>query len=233
MKQFVSENLDFLKDFAAENKFKSFKYTAFFIILFTTGLLISPGIIDLFESQMPFDMPFSQTSPESMFLLSVLLAFDFSLLIISGFVFHNILKSNRKKLSLNDRNSQILLHIISAGLFWAGVFFAYFVLIPFILYLLLGFNNKLVSHSMDITKYISFCLMACFLTGIAFNVPVIRFVSTKTNYLDKKYLQANKINIITLTVLSLFLFTSIEAFKVIFIIGTVLLLVRLAELFSR
>ena len=129
MKQFVSENLNFLKDFAAENKFKSFKYSASFIILFTLGLLISPSIIELFESRMPFDKLFSQTAPESMFFLSVLLAFDFALLIISGFVFHNILISNRRKLSLNDRNSQILLHLISVGLFGAGLFFAYFVLV--------------------------------------------------------------------------------------------------------
>ncbi len=233
MKQFVSGNIDFLKEFAAENKFKSFKFAAFSLILFTLGLLLSPVTIELLEAKMPFDIAFIQTSPEDMFFVSVLTAFDFALLIMSGTIIHNIIKSNRKKLSLNDRNSRILLHLISICFFAAGIFFAYFVLIPFILYLLLGFNNNLVSHSLNISNYISFCLMTCFLTGIAFNVPVIRFAATKTGYFDRKYFQANKTKIILLSVFVLYVLTSVEAIKILFLAGVVMLLLRLAKLFRK
>jgi len=231
MKQFVSENVELLKNFAAENRFRTTKYTAYFILLFTLGVLISSSIIELFESKLPFDVSFVQSAPDSMFLLSVVIAFDFAFIIICALVFHAMLKANPKKLAVSDRNSQLFLHIIAVGLFLSGVFFAYFVLIPFILYLLLGFNTHLAVQTMDVTKYISFCLLICFLTGMAFNVPVIRFLSTKTNYLDKKYLRANKFNIIVFAVAVLAILTSIEAFKLLFLSGAVLLLFRLAKLF--
>ncbi len=233
MKQFVRGNFDFLREFAAQNKLKSFKFAALSLILFTVGLLFSPVLIELLESKMPFDVSFVQTSPEDMFFLSFMTAFDFAFLVMSAVIVHNILKSNRKKLSLNDRNSRILLHLISICFFAAGIFFAFFVLIPFMLYLLLGFNNNLVSHSMNVTKYISFCFMISFLTGIAFNVPVIRFAATKTNYFDRKYLQAHKTKIILLTVFTLYVLTSIEAIKILFLAGLVMLLLRFTKLFRK
>jgi len=184
MNQFVKENS--VTKYIFEHK-KAVKHSFLvFIITFILGLGFSTGIIKLFQDRIPFDINFIQTAPSEIFILILKVAVLFGLILSLPTIIYYFLKP---KFENQDDKKQFILTLAGGFfLFFIGILFAYWILIPILLYILFGFNFNLAGINIDISSYISFCLLTALICGIVFELPVIIFILKKINLLEDKTL---------------------------------------------
>jgi sec-independent protein translocase protein TatC len=192
-----------------------------FIIASILGMGFSTGIIKFFQDRTPFEINFIQTFPSEIFILilkiAVLFGFSLSLPVIAYY----LVKSRFKK----SENNKLIL-TLSGGffLFLIGVLFACWVIIPLLIYILLGFNFNLAGININISSYISPCLLTVLISGIMFEFPVIVYFLRKMDLLKSEILLKYRKNIAIAAFLIPILIISNELFEILFYSVTILLL---------
>lgn len=83
---------------------------------------------------------------------------------------------------LYDHEQRIALPLVASGtlLFYSGMLFAYFVVLPLIFQFLTATAPEGVAVMTDITKYLDFILTLFFAFGAAFQVPIATFLLVKS-----------------------------------------------------
>ncbi len=83
---------------------------------------------------------------------------------------------------LYNREQQITIPLVSIGtlLFYLGVTFAYYVVLPLIFQFITATAPEGVAVMTDITKYLDFVLTLFFAFGLAFQIPIATFLMVKT-----------------------------------------------------
>jgi len=123
----------------------------------TTGQMIATGVAA------PFLVPFKMT-----FVLAVLLSVPFILHQIWGFISPGLYQHEKK--------FAIPLLISSIFLFYAGIAFAYYVVLPLVFGFFTGVGPEGISFMPDISNILDFILKIFFAFGIAFEIPVATFL---------------------------------------------------------
>jgi len=125
--------------------------------------------------ELPADgVKFLQLAPGEFFFVSIKVAGYSGLLVASPFVLYQIIQFVLPGLTRRER--RILGPIVfgSSLLFIAGLFFAYFALIPAALSFFIRYGADVVEQSWSIDRYFEFVLLLLFCTGLAFQIPVIQ-----------------------------------------------------------
>lgn len=117
------------------------------------GSMIATGVIS------PFLTPIKLA-----FIASIFVAFPYLIFEAWAFVAPGLYK-HEKKLALP-------LIVSSALLFYIGIVFAYYVVMPNVFRFMMSMALEGVNHSPDITYYLDFALKLFFAFGIAFEVPI-------------------------------------------------------------
>ncbi|VAW60237.1 Twin-arginine translocation protein TatC [hydrothermal vent metagenome] len=117
------------------------------------GSMIATGVIS------PFLTPLKLA-----FIMSIFAAFPFLIFQAWAFIAPGLYK-HEKKLA-------VPLIISSAILFYIGILFAYFIVLPNVFTFMMSMAIDGVTHAPDITYYLDFTLKMFFAFGIAFEVPV-------------------------------------------------------------
>jgi sec-independent protein translocase protein TatC len=91
-----------------------------------------------------------------------------------------------------DRMFTRLSLISSIVLFYGGVAFVYFILMPLTVKVLLGFNPKDVASMMNASEYISFIFLFCFLMGVLFEFPIVIMILTRIGIITPSFLSQNR-----------------------------------------
>lgn len=95
---------------------------------------------------------------------------------------------------LHRHEKTILLVLIGCVLllFYLGVFFAYMVVIPFVLHFFLKFETGVLSARFNISEYISFitALLAAF--GVTFQLPLVLWVLGKIGMVSSDFLRKGR-----------------------------------------
>lgn len=117
------------------------------------GSMIATGVIS------PFLTPIKLA-----FIVSIFVAFPYLIFEAWAFVAPGLYK-HEKKLALP-------LILSSALLFYIGIVFAYFIVLPNVFVFMLSMSIEGVQHAPDITYYLDFALKLFFAFGIAFEVPI-------------------------------------------------------------
>ncbi|MDD3012321.1 MAG: twin-arginine translocase subunit TatC [Candidatus Gastranaerophilales bacterium] len=232
MNRFVKENI--VTKYILDHK-RAVKFSFLvFIITFLLGLGFSIGIIKLFQGRIPFAINFIQTVPSEMLILILKTAVFFGLSLSLPTIVYYLAKQRFKK--QEDRKQLIL--TLSGGffLFFIGVFFAYWIIIPILLYILFGFNFNLAGININISSYISFCLLTVLISGIIFELPVIVFILRKMDLLKAEILlKYRKYAFITAFLLPVAVISN-EIFEILFYSVTLLffyfLIVFIAKIFK-
>ncbi|HIG79054.1 MAG TPA: twin-arginine translocase subunit TatC [Cycloclasticus sp.] len=83
---------------------------------------------------------------------------------------------------LYNREQQITIPLVSIGtlLFYLGVTFAYYVVLPLIFQFITATAPEGVAVMTDITKYLDFVLTLFFAFGLAFQIPIATFLMVRT-----------------------------------------------------
>ena len=95
----------------------------------------------------------------------------------------------------NERKIAIPLFISSTMLFYAGIAFAYYLVLPMVFKFMVGTAPQGVTVMTDISKYLDFVLKMFFAFGVAFEIPVATvlivlagFVSTESLVQKRRYI---------------------------------------------
>ena len=79
-----------------------------------------------------------------------------------------------------EKNFAMPLFVSSTALFYAGLAFAYFVVLPMIFGFIAAFSAGSVDWKPDIAEYISFIMMIVLVFGLAFETPIATMLTVAT-----------------------------------------------------
>ncbi|MEB3288982.1 MAG: twin-arginine translocase subunit TatC [Leptolyngbya sp.] len=119
---------------------------------------------------------FLQLSPGEYFFVSLKVAGYSGLVIASPFILYQVVMFVLPGLTRRERRLIGPMVLGSSVLFFAGLFFAYFALIPAALNFFISYGADVVEQLWSIDRYFEFVLLLLFSTGLAFQIPVLQLL---------------------------------------------------------
>ncbi|MGJ3253908.1 MAG: twin-arginine translocase subunit TatC [Elainellaceae cyanobacterium] len=119
---------------------------------------------------------FLQLSPGEYFFVSIKVAGYSGLLLASPFILYQIIRFVVPGLTLRERRLLGPIVLGSSVLFFGGLAFSYFLLIPAALNFFISYGADVVEQLWSIDRYFEFVLLLMFSTGLAFQIPVVQFL---------------------------------------------------------
>lgn len=177
-----------------------------FTVFGALGLLLSKIIITVLEKQMPFDVNFVQLNPFEIFNSSFKIAFLFGLYFVAPVVAFNLRRIFIDKFDELKIDGKFFFKMVFMAfiLFAIGAIAAFYILIPAILYIMMGFNSALATTAVSISGYTSFCMQLIIISGLFFEIPVFYMFINKTRLLNASILLSKwKPILITIIILSI------------------------------
>ena len=129
------------------------------------------------------------------------------LVLASPWVFFQMWQFVAAGLYPHERKFVYLYGILSLVLFITGVLFCFYLVFPFVLKFLLGFNSiLLVNPQIRLSEWISFAVMLPLMFGISFQLPlVMRFLSGISIFSPDDYRSKRRLAVLVIAALSMLL----------------------------
>ncbi len=119
---------------------------------------------------------FLQLAPGEFFFVSIKVAGYTGLVISSPFILYQIIQFVVPGLTRRERRMLAPIVFGSSILFFVGLAFSYFALVPAALNFFINYGADVVEQQWSIERYFEFVLSLLFLTGLAFQIPIIQFI---------------------------------------------------------
>jgi len=116
------------------------------------------------------------TEVASPFLTPLKLTFFVSLLLSMPFLFNQIWKFIAPGMYENEKSLSFLLILSSLILFYLGILFTYFLVLPLVFGFFTGAAPQGILIMTDISRYLDFVLSLMFAFSIAFEIPILIFL---------------------------------------------------------
>jgi sec-independent protein translocase protein TatC len=129
---------------------------------------------------------FLQLAPGEFFFVSLQVAGYTGILIASPVILYQIVQFVLPGLTRKERKVLAPVVFGSSILFFAGLAFAYYVLIPAALNFFIGYGGDVVEQAWSIDKYFKFVLLLMFSTGLTFQIPVIQLLLGTLNIVSSE-----------------------------------------------
>jgi sec-independent protein translocase protein TatC len=129
---------------------------------------------------------FLQLAPGEYFFVSVKVAGYCGLLVASPMILYQIIQFVIPGLTLRERRLVLPVVVASSVLFFVGIAFAYYLLIPAALNFLIGYGEDVVEQAWSIDRYFEFVLVLLFATGLLFELPVVQILLSLLGILSSK-----------------------------------------------
>ena len=151
-------------------------YALIAVIVAAIGCFIAvKPIVQLLEAPAK-GVKFLQLAPGEYFFVSVQVAGYSGLLISSPFILYQIIQFVLPGLTRRERRFLAPIVLGSSVLFFAGLVFAYLLLIPAALNFFINYGAEVVDQLWSIDKYFKFVLLLLFSTALAFQIPVFQLL---------------------------------------------------------
>ena len=124
------------------------------------------------------------TEPASPFLTPIKLAFATAVVITVPYLLYQLWAFVAPGLYKRERKLVVPLLVSSTVLFYAGMAFAYFVVLPIAFRFFVGMAPEGVEVMTDIRAFLSFVLAMFFAFGIAFEVPIAIILLSRAGVID-------------------------------------------------
>jgi sec-independent protein translocase protein TatC len=132
-------------------------------------------IVRIFQAP-AIGVKFLQFAPGEFFFASVKIAVFCGILIGSPLVLYQLLLYLIPGLTKNERDIILPVSLGSGILFFVGLFFAYFFLVPAALKFFISYGAEVVEPFWSFDQYFDFVAVLLFATGLAFQVPAVQVV---------------------------------------------------------
>jgi len=127
-------------------------------------------------SFLPENSSMIATEVASPFLTPLKLTFFVSLLLSMPFLFNQIWKFIAPGMYENEKSLSFLLILSSLILFYLGILFTYFLVLPLVVGFFTGAAPQGILIMTDISRYLDFVLSLMFAFSIAFEIPILIFL---------------------------------------------------------
>ena len=186
------QNNEELKEMGFLDHLEELRSTLIFSIVAWVVLSIviwffSGRILDFLLAGIPVDNLYFNAPTEAVvvriklsFILGVLIAFPYILFRFWAFVAPGLFSRERRTI--------FPLVFFSTILFYVGVIFAYWVLIPIVLDFLVRFGTEMLQPLLSVGKYFSFVARLCFAFGLVFQLPIVIIFLTSIGAISPKAL---------------------------------------------
>jgi len=166
------------------------------------GLLLIPLIIFSSELYTLFAGPILQSLPQGGMLIAtevitpftapLKLALFTALVLLVPFILYQIWRFVAPGLYPNEKRMIFPIVLMSASLFYIGMLFAHFFVLP----MALGFFMQVAPHGVtvmtDMTHYMDFVLVLYFAFGTSFQVPIVTFILIRTGITSVEALKKHR-----------------------------------------
>ncbi len=132
----------------------------------------SRQILDFLISTLPVKNLYFY-SPVEAFMVRMKLSFLFGFLVAFPYVFFRIWLFVSPGLFSKERHFAMPLVVSSVVLFYTGIVFSYFVMMPIVLNFFLQFGSNYLMPLLSVEKYFSFVGKLCFAFGVVFQLPLV------------------------------------------------------------
>jgi len=155
------------------------------------GYLYSEGIIELlvFPSK-SLDISFQVIAVTSMFMIKLVVCFFTGLIIGFPVLVYNLIKFLLPAFKIKLKGILFVV-IFSSLLFFSGILFGYYIIIPFLLifFTSISFDNIDVKYNFTLGAYLNYTIWIMFINGIIFQMPVVSMIGAKTGILTPAFLK--------------------------------------------
>nr|YP_010336190.1 Sec-independent translocase component C [Chroodactylon ornatum]UNJ14596.1 Sec-independent translocase component C [Chroodactylon ornatum] len=137
--------------------------------------------------QMPAQgVKFLQLAPGEYFFTSFKITVYGGFLLTSPLIAYQIIRFAAPGLTQTEK--KIIIPIIIGGLFlfFVGVIFAYYVLIPAALTFFINYGSSVVEPLWSFEQYCDFILLLLFSTGLAFEIPIVQIILSLFGIISSK-----------------------------------------------
>ena len=149
-------------------------------------------IIDLLNRPLPSDQQPVTLSPTEPFLTTATLVVYAALLIALPVILYQAYAFVLPAFSADERRVALPLMLLAPALFVAGVAFAYFVVLPPAIHVLLGFNADEFNTQLRAREYYSFAALTLISLGILFQVPIGVLAATRLGVVTPEQLRRGR-----------------------------------------
>lgn len=156
--------------------------------LFLTSILIFSKIkivVKILESSISA-IQFFQSSPDEYFFSTFIISFSTGVILCIPFVFSQIIFFLRPALSINEKGTINFLLGSSILLFFIGIIFSYFILIPAALNFFIFYSSDVLEPFLSFEEYYNFVSGLFISTGLVFQLPIIQVILSLTNIINTK-----------------------------------------------
>jgi sec-independent protein translocase protein TatC len=180
LKSTIKMNIGIDDEMALSEHIEEFSQRLIFCLIF---LLLATLLCfaDVKEIVRVFQAPaigvkFLQFSPGEYFFASVKIAVFCGILLGSPLVLYQLLLYLIPGLTKNERDIVLPVSLGSGILFFIGLIFSYFFLVPAALRFFISYGSEVVEPFWSFDQYFDFVAVLLFATGLAFQVPAIKVV---------------------------------------------------------
>jgi sec-independent protein translocase protein TatC len=149
-------------------------------------------IIDLLNRPLPSDQQPVTLSPTEPFLTTATLVVYAALLIALPVILYQAYAFVLPAFSADERRVALPLMLLAPALFVAGVAFAYFVVLPPAIHVLLGFNADEFNTQLRAREYYSFAALTLISLGSLFQVPIGVLAATRLGVVTPEQLRRGR-----------------------------------------
>ncbi|MFN5513992.1 MAG: twin-arginine translocase subunit TatC [Cyanobacteriota bacterium] len=122
------------------------------------------------------EVKFLQLAPGEFFFVSIKVAGYSGVLVASPFILYQIIQFVLPGLTRRERRLLGPVVLGSGALFFGGLFFAYYALIPAALQFFVNYGAEVVEQLWSIDRYFEFVLLLMFSVGLAFQIPILQLI---------------------------------------------------------
>jgi len=151
-------------------------------------------------------------NPPDIFILRIKLSILFGLLIALPYLVRQIWLFVAPALHQHERKWITRLSGISFGLFWLGVMFAYWVIIPLAMKFFMSFGSEFLVPNITMPHYIGFTTFLLIAAGCAFQIPIVLVFLMRLGIVPREKLAKNRGIVLVVILIASAFFTPPDAF---------------------
>lgn len=206
------------------------------VIIVLIGTIVCFTFIDdiiLFVTSKAGDLDLIYTTPAEAFMAQIRLSIISGVLVTLPLTLYQILAFILPALGKKEKKAAIPLLFFMILLFYAGLLFAYYVVLPYALYFFLGFATEGLLPLFTISNYISFVFSFVIGFGVVFQVPLIFWFLGTLSILSSVFLRTNRKYALLVIVITSAVITPPDLFSMLLMMGPLLLLYEIGILLVR
>ncbi len=139
------------------------------------------------DSLSPFDGKPIYTTPTEMLWVTILMMVGSGLVVAAPVLIGSVFTLIRGIFSVRTQAYTLGLLTLAFSLFYGGVFFVYFVVMPNGLGFLLNFDRDIAVALISINAYLSLIVAMMFWVGVAFQLPLVMHLAAKIPFIPLNY----------------------------------------------